>query len=82
MSGNVAELTLSCWSDTHLGIANDSAYLAAALAQGSCRRVAKGGSFTDGMYHLRPACRTRPTEDMRRDWMGFRVVGELDATSG
>ncbi len=43
MSGNVSELTLSCWSDEHLGLVHDSAYLSDALSRPSCRRVAKGG---------------------------------------
>lgn len=82
MSGNVAELTLSCRWDTPRGPASDSACLAAVLAEGSCRRVAKGGDFGTAMDGLRLASRLRPTEDTRRDWMGFRVVRELDATPG
>lgn len=80
MSGNVEEITLSCWSDTHLGLATDSAYLAHALSQTDCsRRVAKGGSFGTGVDGLRPAARKRPKEDARRNYMGFRVVRDLRA---
>ena len=77
MSGNVSEVTMSCWSDQHLGLSTDSAYLRDAQSQGSCRRVAKGGRYTTAMDGLRLASRTRPKEDMRRDFFGFRVVREL-----
>jgi formylglycine-generating enzyme required for sulfatase activity len=77
MSGNVRELTLSCWSEEHLGLASDSAYLANADATGSCIRVAKGGDFGTAMDGLRPAARARPTEDRRRNYLGFRIVREF-----
>lgn len=83
MSGNVEEVTLSCWSETHLGHPTDSAYLANALSQEHCpRRVAKGGSFGTSVDGLRPAALTRPTEDFRRDHIGFRVVRELNEKRG
>ena len=82
MSGNVFELTLSCWTDEHLGLSTDSAYLARANARGSCDRVvAKGGAFTTAMDGLRPARRTRPTLDRRRDFRGFRVVRTFKTTN-
>ena len=81
MSGNVEELTLSCWTDQHLGLPTDSAYLAnSPQSSGSCkwnRRVAKGGAYTTAMDGLRPASRIRPTEDRRRDFYGFRIIREL-----
>ncbi|WP_371168746.1 formylglycine-generating enzyme family protein [Aliiroseovarius sp. 2305UL8-7] len=77
MSGNIVELTMSCWSDGHLGLLGDSAYMADAQSAGSCRRVAKGGAYTTAMDALRPARRLRPTEDFRRDYLGFRVVREF-----
>ena len=82
MSGNVSELTLSCWSDQHLGLPSDSAYLANATSQLSCRRVDKGGAFNSAMDHVRLARRYRPTETYRRDFLGFRVVRELDSIGG
>ncbi|MEI2804768.1 MAG: formylglycine-generating enzyme family protein [Albidovulum sp.] len=82
MSGNVYELTLSCWSDEHLGLSSDSAYLANGDMRRSCRHVAKGGAFTTAMDGLRPAARVRPTEDYRRDFLGFRVVRDLHDTAG
>jgi formylglycine-generating enzyme required for sulfatase activity len=79
MSGNVAELTLSCWTEEHLGLASDSAYLrlAQSESQSHCRRVAKGGAFTTAMDGVRPASRNRPTETYRRDHLGFRLVREM-----
>lgn len=74
MSGNVAELTLLCWTRQHLGLSSDSAYLATADAQSSCRRTVKGGSFTSGMDWLRLAARTRQAEDKRKYNAGFRLV--------
>ena len=82
MSGNVDELTLSCWSDEHLDLSNDSAYLANGDMKRSCRRVAKGGAFNTAMDGLRPAARVRPAEDRRRDFLGFRVVRELNNFGG
>lgn len=77
MSGNVFEWTLSCWSEEHLGLSSDSAYLANGDLGRSCRRVAKGGAFNTAMDGVRLAARVRPTEDTRRDFHGFRVVREL-----
>jgi len=79
MSGNVYEVTMSCWSDEHLGLPTDSAYMEIAKLEGTCRRVAKGGAYTTAMDGLRPASRIHPTEDYRRDFLGFRIIRELDA---
>ena len=76
MSGNVRELTQSCWTDEHIGLASDSAYLHLARSQSNCRRVAKGGAFTTAMDGVRPARRHRPTETFRRHSLGFRLVRE------
>ena len=77
MSGNVYELTLSCWSDAHLNIASDMAYLIDSETQSGCRRVAKGGAYNTAMDSLRLAARTRPSEDYRRSFLGFRIVRDL-----
>ena len=82
MSGNVEELTQSCWSDEHLGLLRDSAYLANGDTQRSCRRVAKGGAFNTAMDDVRAARRFRPTEDFRDSNFGFRVVRELGKIKG
>jgi len=85
MSGNVQEVTLSCWTDQHLGLATDSAYLAnSPSSQGSCkwdRRVSKGGGYHNGMDHVRPARRRRPLETWRFNDSGFRVIRELGVGS-
>jgi formylglycine-generating enzyme required for sulfatase activity len=77
MSGNVAELTMSCWTPEHLPIASDSAYLENSLAQASCLRVSKGGDFGTAMDGLRLATRHKPTEDRRRNYLGFRIARDL-----
>jgi formylglycine-generating enzyme required for sulfatase activity len=77
MSGNVLELTLSCWTEEHLGLASDSAYLRLAQSQSHCRRVAKGGAFNFAMDGVRPARRTPPLETYRRDHLGFRIIREM-----
>jgi formylglycine-generating enzyme required for sulfatase activity len=79
MSGNLLELTLSCWTEEHLGLTSDSAYLrlARSQSQSHCRRVAKGGAFTSAMDAVRPAARYRPREDRRAQYMGFRLVREM-----
>lgn len=74
MSGNVNEVTLSCYTERLLGLPTSSAYLAHALAHESCRRVAKGGDFGTAMDTVRLAGRHRPTEDYRRDFYGFRLI--------
>ena len=82
MSGNVDELTLSCWTDEHQGLPTDSAYLARANARDSCERVVvKGGAFTTAMDGLRLARRARPTQGRRRSSRGFRVVRTFKATN-
>ncbi len=83
MSGNVKELTLSCWTDQHLGLATDSAYLAISRLQGSCkwdRLVMKGGGFHTAMDSLRPARRMRPLETRRVNDLGYRAIRELVQT--
>ncbi len=82
MSGNVEELTLSCWAEQHLALSSDSAYLEDAESHASCRRVAKGGAYSTAMDGLRLAMRNRPTEDRRRSNLGFRVVRELSNIGG
>lgn len=81
MSGNLEELTLSCWTDQHLGLVTDRAYLEnSPPSQGSCkwnRRVSKGGGYHYAMDYLRPAGRMRPLEASRFNDLGFRVVREL-----
>lgn len=77
MAGNLGELTMSCWSASHLGLSTSSAYLAAAKSVSSCRRVAKGGSFNASAEYARPANRGSVSEVGRPYTEGFRVVREL-----
>lgn len=78
MSGNVREITMSCWSPEHLGLATSNAYLADALAKPDCeRRVWKGGAHSTAMDGLRLATRNRPTPDRRRDHAGFRLLRQF-----
>jgi formylglycine-generating enzyme required for sulfatase activity len=78
MSGNVLEVTMSCWTDEHLGLASDSAYLRLARSQTECQpRVGKGGSFAFAMDLLRLAARIRPLETRRDDQLGFRIIREM-----
>lgn len=77
MSGNVRERTQSCWSEEHLGLQTDSAYLALAQSQQECMRVSKGGFFASAMDYARPASRGRASETYRRDSFGFRIVRQM-----
>jgi len=86
MSGNVLEITMSCWSEIHLGLPSASAYLAHARANTPCpisagahRIVGKGGRFTTAMDSVRPARRTQPSEDRRVYSNGFRLIREFQA---
>jgi formylglycine-generating enzyme required for sulfatase activity len=78
MSGNVHEITLSCWHPKHLEFSTTSLYLAHALSKASCPRVAKGGAFNVAMDGLRPASRVRRKETSRSDTVGFRVLRVLN----
>lgn len=78
MSGNVIEVTLSCWSPKgHLGLKSDTAYLMDALSQKGCYRATKGGAFLAAMDRARLAARGGTKEETRSDGMGFRVVRQF-----
>ena len=77
MSGNVAEVTLSCYSEAHLGLPSSSAYLDNAKSADTCIRVGESGWFNTAMDAVRLARRVRPTKDYRRDFYGFRVLRAL-----
>jgi formylglycine-generating enzyme required for sulfatase activity len=78
MSGNVSERTLSCWTKQHLDLSSASAYLKSAASQDSCKRTVKGGSFGDGMDWCRLATRTRQDDNRRDEYIGFRLVRDLN----
>ncbi|MEM9045108.1 MAG: formylglycine-generating enzyme family protein [Pseudomonadota bacterium] len=77
MSGNLLELTLSCWSDEHIGLSSTGAYLNLARSQQDCHRSVKGGAFASAMDGLRLAWRSRAPENFKRDFLGFRILREL-----
>ena len=77
MAGNVWEVTMSCMTERHLGLASSSAYLANALSSDSCPRVFKGGSFSGGRLYARPAARAGGVDNDRRAFKGFRIVKEM-----
>lgn len=78
MSGNVAELTQSCWTDTHIGLERDSEYLSFDYGDAACWMVWKGGSYTTAMDGLRPAARGRTKQTRRVSRRGFRVARNLN----
>ena len=76
MSGNVIELTQSCWTDRHTGWLSSSTYFEMAQTATS-RRVSKGGAYIAAMDFARLAVRGRASMDSRSAIMGFRVVRDL-----
>lgn len=78
MSGNVSETTLSCWSERHRGLTSTSAYLFEDRSIESCRRVSKGGSYNVGSSYLRPAARSSVSQTHRSQYVGFRLVRDLE----
>jgi len=77
MSGNVREMTQSCWTTEHLGLRTSSAYLMLTQSQAECLRTSKGGSFTGAMDYSRLAGRGRARETFRTVNFGFRVVRQF-----
>ncbi|MEM8792874.1 MAG: formylglycine-generating enzyme family protein [Pseudomonadota bacterium] len=77
MSGNVLEITQSCWTEEHISLARASAYLGLAQSQSNCRRVGKGGAFTSAMDNARLARRFRPLETRRTHNTGIRIIREM-----
>lgn len=77
MVGNALELTMSCWSERHIGLETSSSYLAEALRVAECDRVTKGGAFSASRFYARPANRGYAREESRSETTGFRLVREL-----
>ena len=82
MSGNVAELTRSCWSERQAGFSETSRYLASTYRPLGCQRVYKGGSYNSDVTFTRPAHRLRVNEDGNHDWLGFRVLRDMRRAVG
>lgn len=77
MSGNVAEITMSCWSDRHEDWMLSSTYLTQAYADTRCRRVTRGGIYTSQMDQVRVAVRGSIRTNVRLRGAGFRVLREM-----
>nr|WP_302477934.1 formylglycine-generating enzyme family protein [Ruegeria atlantica] len=77
MSGNVGELTLSCWSDRYAGWQTSSRYLEDAILPDCFLRVMRGGAYWVAMDFSRVAFRGRVKELSRSNSMGFRVLREM-----
>ena len=77
MSGNVIEVTLSCYSERYAGWATTSEWLAKSTGE-SCERSVRGGGYASSIDMTRPAWRSGHYEDVRAQWEGFRVVKDLD----
>lgn len=77
MSGNVSEMTRSCWSDRHVSLFESSRYLAASFWPNGCDRVTKGGFYGNDVQLVRPARRSPRNQDGWSVSVGFRVVRDL-----
>jgi formylglycine-generating enzyme required for sulfatase activity len=87
MSGNVEEITLSCYPAKADGMPDvdrplpdwdtTSEWLKQSVAP-SCDRVTRGGNYGQDMNEARVAARGATRETARLDFIGFRIVKELD----
>jgi formylglycine-generating enzyme required for sulfatase activity len=76
MSGNVIEMTSSCWTDQHMDWPTSSIYLRMSRDP-SCDRVTKGGGYTSGMDDSRLAVRGRTGNHWKTEIVGFRIIRDL-----
>jgi len=72
--GNVREWVEDAWSQTYAGAPGDGT---AMKSTKSTKRVARGGSYTDGSARLRLSMREGLAPDTRDVTTGFRIVREL-----
>ncbi|WP_170414619.1 formylglycine-generating enzyme family protein [Ruegeria atlantica] len=77
MSGNVVELTMSCWTDTYAGWETSSRYLEMAVTTPCEKIMSRGGAYPFAMDASRLANRGRGFRDTRSTVAGFRVLREL-----
>ena len=77
MSGNIIEVTRSCWSERHLGFDSSSRYLAATVQPLGCKRVVKGGYYSGNIELARPARRHGTPEANWSPSRGFRVARDM-----
>jgi formylglycine-generating enzyme required for sulfatase activity len=79
MSGNVSELTLSCYlGETKPLPAWDTSteWLEKSVDE-SCDRVIRGGNFSSGMFRARVAFRDGIDETLDAWFVGFRIIKEI-----
>ncbi|MCF2906395.1 formylglycine-generating enzyme family protein [Octadecabacter sp. CECT 8868] len=76
MSGNVTELTSSCYTNSYAGWSTASEWRDKSVGL-TCRRATRGGSYLASVEFSRVAQRGRADEDTRNDNGGFRVVRDL-----
>jgi len=81
MSGNVAEITMSCFTDQHMRWSLSSEYLHDAEAGGRCDRSVRGGHYINKRSFSRPASRTPTDDDVRVAFRGLRVIREMPILS-
>ena len=74
MHGNVREWTLDYWHDNYEAIPPDGS---PALQSHTSMRVTRGGGWSDLPSALRSSFRSRATQSLRSDLIGFRVVRKL-----
>jgi formylglycine-generating enzyme required for sulfatase activity len=77
MSGNVNEVTMSCWHITHQNWSASSSYLLHASEASSCDRVLRGGAYATVKPHVRVAARSPTDAVTRLPMLGFRVLREI-----
>jgi formylglycine-generating enzyme required for sulfatase activity len=78
MSGNVEELTMSCWAPRHELWALSSTYIQNGVQQQTCtERVGRGGSHYARKVMVRSAARAPLRLDLRLPDIGFRVLREM-----
>ena len=79
MSGNVSELTLSCYAGRSEALpawGTSRSWLEMSVSE-ECDRVLRGGDFMSGMFQARVAHRNGIDEALRPWFVGFRVVKEI-----
>ncbi|RBW41907.1 hypothetical protein DS901_14255 [Loktanella sp. D2R18] len=77
MSGNVGEITLSCWSERQQLFTLTSQYLEHAQTNGTCDRVRRGGNYVFSKNFSRTGARYPIDDDARVSFVGFRVLREM-----
>jgi formylglycine-generating enzyme required for sulfatase activity len=77
MSGNVNELTRSCYSEAYAGWHLSSVWLAESQTD-QCVRVQRGGGYALSMDSFRGAWRVREQQFERSEYTGFRILRELN----